>query len=78
MCILVRSLFSYRFQLGVQYVGEVSFDFVWFRWFVRKSEIIWFDTRVLCFCILGCEKTRGDGKCVLSFLREATEQLLRD
>ena len=52
--------------------------FVRFHWFVRKSEIIWFDMRVLCFCILGCEKTRGDGKCVLSFLREATEQLLRD
>ena len=75
MCVLVRSLSSCRFQLGARYVGEVSFGFVG----LYEKAKLFGSIRVFCvFAFWGARKTRGDGKCVLSFLREATERLLRD
>ena len=75
MCVLVRSLSWCQFQLGAQYVGEVSFDFVG----LYEKAKLFGSIRVFCvFVFWDVRKTRGDGKCVLSFLREATEQLLRD
>ena len=71
----MRSLSSYRFQLGAQYVGSVSFGFIGLY---KKAKLL---GSIRVFFVLPfwvARKTRGDGKCVLSFLREATEQLLRD
>ena len=75
MCVLVRSLSSCRFRLGARYGGVVSFGFVGLY---GKAKLLGSIRVFRVFAFWGARKTRGDGKCVLSFLREATERLLRD